>query len=229
MTVTVYETPEAPALTDAEIDRWRPIPVAVAADLAKAEQIDPAIRPLNPAGRQAKLIGRAATALCEPPDFGAVLHAGDRVRPGDVLMIAAGGSADWAMIGEIVSGYLKDRGGVGVVCDGAVRDVGELATMSGFSVFTRHITPRGPSGVSLGVAGAPVAIGGRVVTPGDLVIGDDDGLIALAPDTAREIIDAAEAKVALEERWVASLNSGRSMAETFDLPAATIKKRATDK
>jgi 4-hydroxy-4-methyl-2-oxoglutarate aldolase len=123
MTVTIHGTP-VPDLTPAEIEPWRAVPVAVAVDLGRdVGQIDPAIRPLLPAGRQPRLFGRALTALCEPPDFGAVLYALDQVEPGDVLMIAAAGHAETAMIGEILGGHLRRRGGRGLVCDGAVRDV----------------------------------------------------------------------------------------------------------
>ena len=80
MTVAVHSVP-ASDLTDAEVERWRNIPVAVAVDMSRPKgQIDPAIRPLLPAGRQPRLFGRAVTALCEPPDFGAVLLAIDTDR-----------------------------------------------------------------------------------------------------------------------------------------------------
>src|ERR687889_500461 len=112
------------SLTVTEIDRWRTVPVAVAVDLSRdVGQIDPAIRPLLPAGQQPRLFGLAVTALCEPPDFGSVLHAVDLIEPNDVLIIAASGHGETAMIGEIVSAHVRRRGGVGVVCDGAIRDV----------------------------------------------------------------------------------------------------------
>src|SRR4051812_2968247 len=114
-------------LTDAEIAPWRAIPVSIAVDLARdIGQIDPDIRPLRPPGRQPPLCGRAVTALCEPPDFGAVLRALELVAPGDVLVIAANGAREFAMIGEILCGHLRRRGAAGVVCDGAVRDVATL-------------------------------------------------------------------------------------------------------
>ena len=112
MPVTIHTAP-ALDLTPAEIDRWRAVPVAVAVDLGRdIGQIDPAIRPLRPAGRQPRLFGRAVTAFCEPPDFGAVLHAVELAGPGDVLVIAAAGHAETAMIGEILGGHLRRRGAV---------------------------------------------------------------------------------------------------------------------
>ncbi|HEY8383593.1 MAG TPA: dimethylmenaquinone methyltransferase [Microvirga sp.] len=216
MSVTIHT---APQLSPADRDPWREVPVAVAVDLARdIGQIDPAIRPLRPPGQQPRLFGRAVTAFCEPPDFGAVLRAVDLIEPGDVLVIAAGAHADTAMIGEIVSGHARRRGGVGLVCDGAIRDVATLAQWPDFAVFTRFVTPRGPSSAARGGVNVPVVVGGRLVSPGDLVIGDDDGLVALSPKVLRERIGDARAKIALEAEWEASLAGGRSLKETFGLP-----------
>jgi len=220
MPVAIHAAP-ARDLTPAEIERWRAVPVAVAVDLGRdVGQIDPAIRPLLPPGRQPRLFGRAVTALCEPPDFGAVLHALDLVEPGDMLAIAAAGHAETAMIGEILGGYLRRRGCRGLVCDGAVRDVATLAGWDDFAVFARWITPRGPSSADRGAVNRPVVIGGRLVTPGDLLIGDDDGLVALSPATVRARIADAEATLAREAGWESSLAAGRSVRDTFGLAPA---------
>lgn len=220
MPVTLHTAP-ACDLSPAELDRWRAIPVAVAVDLGRdVGQLDPRIRSLRPAGRQPRLFGRAVTALCEPPDFGAVLHALELIAPGDVLVIAAAGHAETAMIGEILGGHLRRLGCQGLVCDGAVRDVATLAGWDDLPVFTRWITPRGPASADRGAVNLPVVIGGCLVTPGDLVIGDDDGLVALTPAAIRGRIGGAEAKLALEAEWEASLSGGRSVLETFGLASA---------
>jgi len=206
------------SVSSAEIKRWRAVPVAIAVDLnLDPGQIDPAIRPLRPPGQQPPLFGRAVTVRCEPPDFGAVLRALEVVQPGDVLVLAAGGDAATAMIGEVLCGYLRDRGAAGVVCDGAVRDVATLAGWPGFPVYARWVTPRGPVGTSRGEVNVPVVIGDTIVSPGDLIIGDDDGLVALGPAAIRDGIAAAEAKLALEATWIADLAAGRPVAETFGL------------
>ena len=220
MTVILHSHP-GDVLNDEELQPWRDVPVAVAVDQAPEARVDIAIRPINPPGKQPRLFGRAVTVLCDPPDFGSVLHAVDIVGPGDVLVIAAGGHGDAAMIGEILCGHLRSKGGTGMVCDGAVRDVAALAGWSNFSVFTRFINAKGPEGAERGSVQAPVNIGGRLVSPGDLIIGDDDGLAALSPDLARGRIGEARKKIDLEEKWVASLARGTSIADTFDLsPAA---------
>jgi regulator of RNase E activity RraA len=155
--------------------------------------------------------------LCEPPDFGAVLLAIDRIGPGEVLVIAAGGHAETAMVGEILSGHLRRRGAVGVVCDGAIRDVGTLAGWADFPIFTRHVTPRGPLSAEHGAVNRPVIFGGQIVGPGDLLIGDDDGLVALDRESIRVRIGDAEAKLSREAEWRQGLAAGKSMAEIFGL------------
>jgi 4-hydroxy-4-methyl-2-oxoglutarate aldolase len=216
MTVTVH--PSQPvALAEGLLARWRRIPVSVIVDLAPDRQIDPAIKALHPAGRQPALFGRAVTARCEPPDFGAVLHALEHVEPGNVLVIAAGGNAAYAMIGDVLGGHLHRRGAAGVVCDGAIRDTAGLAAMTGFSVYSRAVNPRGPTGAADGDVNGSVDIGGCAVNPGDLIIGDGDGLAALTPANLASLIDAAEAKLALEADWTGRLTAGDRVSEIFGL------------
>jgi len=218
MTVTIHAATRD--LTDSEVEAWRSIPVAVAVDLSPESQIDPTIRPINPPGRQPRLFGRAVPVSCTPPDFGAVVHALEHVGRGEVLVIAAGGDSVTAMIGEILSGHLRNRGAAGVVCDGAVRDVATLSAWPDFAVFSRSITPRGPTSAAHGTINAAITIGGRRVAPGDLVIGDDDGLVSLSPETVRNRIRDAEARLAREAGWIKSLADGRSVVETFGVEPA---------
>lgn len=219
MPVTLH-TP-AHDLTPPEIARWSAIPVAIAVDLVReAGQIDPALRPLRPlrpAGQQPRLFGPAVTVRCEAPDFGAVLHALDVIEPGQVLVIDAGGYRDAAMIGDILSGHLRAKGAAGLICDGAVRDVGTLGNWTDFPVFSRWINPRGPTGADQGAINLPVTIGGVAVAPGDLMIGDDDGLVVLSPHNARTLIDEADAKLSREAAWIEGLAAGGSAADVFGL------------
>jgi 4-hydroxy-4-methyl-2-oxoglutarate aldolase len=217
MSVGVHQV-AASSLSPALLERWRNMPVAILADVSKGIcQIDPAIRPLRPPSQQPRLFGRAVTALCQPPDFGAVLRALDVMVAGDVLVIAAQGNRKHAMIGEILGGHLRRISAAGVICDGAVRDVSELASWKDLSVYSLAITPRGPDGASLGDVNVPVTVGGLTVHPGDVVIGDDDGLSALTPTRAKEFIGDAEAKLALEADWQKKLATGHTIAQTFGL------------
>jgi 4-hydroxy-4-methyl-2-oxoglutarate aldolase len=217
MSVTVHPRIKS-AVSPKEIERWRNIPTAIVADISKgACLLNPDIRPLLPPGKQPRMFGFAVTAICAAPDFGAVLHALDHMERGDVLVIAADGHRGNAMIGGILGGHLRRKEAAGIVCDGAVRDVAELAGWPELPVFTRYITPLGPTGVERGEVNAPAIVGGITINPGDLIIGDDDGVVSLRPEYVHTLIDAAEAKFALEVKWQSSLEGGRSVKETFRL------------
>ena len=219
MTVTIHPAPDR--LPDAALAPWRDAPVALAVDCAPgARQIDPAIRPLRPAGQQPRLFGRAVTVKVSPPDFGAMLHVLDHVGPGDVLCVDAGGNADTAMIGEILSGHLRRRGVAGLILDGAVRDMGTLAGWDDFAVFARHVTPRGPTGAAGGVINASITLGGARVDPGDVILGDDDGLVCLPPGTVTSGIGPVMEKAAREAEWERRLAGGERAADVFALGAA---------
>ncbi|WP_234942459.1 dimethylmenaquinone methyltransferase (plasmid) [Sinorhizobium medicae] len=200
------------------MERWRHIPTAVIADMVENSHIDSAIRPLRPFGQQPHLFGTAITVSCEPANIGALIYALDLITPGQVLVIDAGASRDVGMIGGILCGYARQRGAVGVVCDGAVRDTAETGSWDDFSVFARSIAAKGPAVASGGAINVPVSIGGRTVSPGDLVVGDDDGLAVLRVEQLDLFIEAAEAKLAKEQIWIGSLKSGISARETFGLP-----------
>lgn len=217
MTVTVHKSP-APQFTAEELLRWRNMPVAIVADVSSgACLLDPDIRPLNPPGKQPRLFGTVVTALCQPPDFGAVLHALDEIKADEVLLIAAQGHRDNAMIGEILGGHLRRLGAAGVVCDGAVRDVAELAGWTDLSVYCRSITPRGPVGAIMGAVNSDVTVGSVTIHPGDLLLGDDDGLAVLSPAQAHNLFAAAAAKLALEIQWQKKLSGGQTIKATFGL------------
>jgi regulator of RNase E activity RraA len=205
------------ALSDAQIEAWRDIPVSIAVDLEASRQIDYAIRPQTLGATSLHLFGRAVTAQVTPPDFGAVVHALDHVQAGDVLVIAAGGETDFAMIGDILGGHLRNIGCAGLVVDGAVRDIDTLGSWIDFPVFARAVNPRGPTGAADGELNSMVTVGGCTITPGDLIIGDRDGLIALSPDLVLARIDDAKAKLKAEETWVAGLKAGKTAAEVFGL------------
>lgn len=123
------------------------------------------------------------------------------------------------MIGDILSGHLRAKGVAGVICDGAVRDVGTLGGWDDFPVFARWINPRGPTGADRGAVNLRVTIGGASVVPGDLVIGDDDGLVALSPVQVRTLIADAEAKLVRETGWTEALAAGKPAADVFGLAA----------
>lgn len=211
MSVTVH--PFDATLTDDEIARWADVPVSIVVDLDAGRQIDPAIRPLP--GPRRRLIGPALTVRCSPPDFGSVVASLDHARPGSVVVIAAGGNTAWAVIGDILGGRLRDLGCAGLVVDGAVRDVENLGSFDDFPVYARAINPLGPTSGDDGEIDGPIEIGDRSIAPGDLIIGDADGLAVLPPEFVRTRRDDAAASLAREAAWIAGLAAGRPVSELF--------------
>jgi regulator of RNase E activity RraA len=98
--------------------------------------------------------------------------------------------------------------------------VAELAKRNDLPVLSRAITPRGPTSAERGRVNFSVVFGGRLVNPGDLIIGDDDGLVSLDPMSIVKFIADAEAKLAKEAEWQSSLAANRTVAETFNLGSA---------
>lgn len=201
------------------VERWGEVPASVAADLfAGLTLIDPAIRPLRPFAGRAWLVGSAVTARCEGTDYGAVHHAIAAAEAGDVIVVAAGGRPDPAVIGELLGGAARAKGVAGVVVDGAVRDSGRLMQWADFAVFARSVNPRGPSTMDRGSVNEPVAFGGARVAPGDIILGDDDGLVVIPHGEAEGRLEAALARVRAEEGWERELASGRTTLDVFNVP-----------
>lgn len=217
--ITLFPTPNT-AIPQELIQRWGRVPVTVISDILKGEGLFPReIRLLRPPGTEIRLAGPARTCACTPPDFGSVLVAIDEIEVGEILLIAAGGDGASASIGERLSGALRHHKAAGLICDGAVRDVAALATWDDFPVFCRDATAMGPHSKDGGTVNAEVAIGGVQVAPGDLLVGDEDGIIALKPRTATMRIDEAEAQVATEDDWATRLAAGETLQSIFGLPA----------
>ena len=180
----------------------------------------PAIRPLRPFTNGRRLVGTAVTALCTGTDYGAVHHAIAVAEAGAVIVVEAGGRDNPAIIGELLSGSARLKGVAGVIVNGAVRDSARLRQWDDFAVFARHVTPRGPSSMDQGVVNEIISFGGARVAPGDIVLGDDDGLVVIPPREAQAQLEAALARVSAEIGWERELMSGRSTLDVFNVPAA---------
>lgn len=211
-----------PALDRADVEAWAAVPTTIAADLFRGRVlVDPGIRPVRPFAAGTRLAGPAVTAWCEAADYGPVHHAIAAAAPGDVIVIAAGGRTDAAMIGELLSGAARRKGIAGVVVDGPIRDLASLAAFDDFPVFSRGAVARGPSSMERGSVNEPVVFGGIPVAPGDLVLGDDDGLVVIPAGELTASLPSAEAMVRAELGWEARLASGETTLEVFNVPPKT--------
>jgi RraA family protein len=153
-----------------------------------------------------KLIGSAYTVKTRPGDNLMVHKALELARPGDVLLIDGGGYLGHALIGELILLYAKRKGMAGFVVDGAIRDVAAYRT-GNFPCYARGHTHLGPYRDGPGEINVPVTIGGLVVNPGDVVVGDEDGVLAFPPGEALRLLELTQAlgmkekqsKIAIEE------------------------------
>ena len=172
------------------VARFKGMPVANIDDnMGRIAAVDTAIEPI---GYKGQLLGTAFTVRV-PQGDNLMFHAAmDLAKPGDVIVIDAGGFTDRAIFGELMSTYCRSRGIVGIVCDGAIRDRNGIAAMENFHVYARSATPNGPYKTGPGEINVPVVIGGKLVRPGDIIVGDDDGVIIIDPAIADEIATATE-------------------------------------
>ncbi len=144
----------------------------------------------------ARFQGRALTVWSRAGDNLLVHAALDLLKPGDVLVVNGEGDVTRALMGDRMAGKARTQGAVGVVVDGAIRDVEALEEL-GLPVFARAVTPAGPYKHGPGQLNVPVAIGGVVVSPGDIVCGDGDGVVIVPPERLHAIIERAETFAAL--------------------------------
>jgi regulator of RNase E activity RraA len=194
-----------PRVDRALLDRFAKVPAATVGDVFdRLLVMDGGIRPVTPATR---MIGNALPILTRAGDNLAVHRALDDARPGDVLVINGQGDRSRALIGDLVGEIMVSRGVVGAVIDGAARDAEALAAQ-GLVVFARATTPAGPFKNGPGVVGCPVAVGGAVVSPGDLVVADADGIALVPYDraawAAEQVVQVIEREEELRRRIVAA-------------------------
>lgn len=192
------------------LERWRKVPPAVAGDNLNRDRC--MNRTIQPVGRDYLLVGHARTVAVMAGDNGAVHAALPLIQPGEVLVITAGGGGEVAIIGEIVAECAKARGCAGIVLDGAARDIAALRDI-GMPVYAAGATPRGPHKGFGGEIDAAIACGGVVVSPGDLVLGDDDGICVVPRHQCDAVLPKAEAQVAKEAEVIAQVRSGTTTAE----------------
>jgi regulator of RNase E activity RraA len=203
----IRKNPSAAPVAPDILSALREIPVAALSDNMHrnigSTGLHPYHRPMTKT-----MAGTAVTARSRGGDNLTYLRALEFCRPGDVLVIDAGGDLNNAVVGGILSFYAAHIGVVGVVIDGAIRDVAEVRARE-FPVYARGVTHRGPYKDGPGEINVPVSVGGMVVNPGDIVVGDQDGLMAFAPDDAAWLIEKAHAHLATEAETIRAMKEGR--------------------
>jgi 4-hydroxy-4-methyl-2-oxoglutarate aldolase len=176
--------------------------------------VDPAIRP---AWHGVKVCGRAFTVEC-PPGDNLMLHlAVAEAQPGAVIVACAGAFLLAGAWGEILTVAAQSRGIAGLVIDGAVRDIEAIERLQ-FPIFSRGLAIGACTKERRGKLDVPVQVGGRIVNPGDLILGDSDGLVVIDRDRIEEVLRAATSRQEKESEIIRQLRQGRTTIELLHLP-----------
>lgn len=152
------------------------------------------VRPMN----VAPLLGCAFTVKVRAGDNLLFHKAIDMAQSGDIIVIDAQNEQSYAVFGELMIKWLRRRGITGVVVDGCIRDIEALGKMTDISIYATGITPNGPLKEGGGEINFPVMCGGLVVNPGDIIVGDSDGIVVISPADAWDVLAKAKAHNAKE-------------------------------
>lgn len=175
--------------------------------------IDCAIKPIN---RGLRICGPAFTVQCGPGDNIMLHKALECAQPGDVIVATVGGAFDYGYFGYLMATSAMAKGLKGLCIDGCIRDSAEIIA-AGFPVFARGFCIRGTSKNCLGLINHPTDFGGQTIHPGDLIVGDDDGLVVVKLAECEDILEKSKLRVANEIKKEAVLKSGVSSVEFNNL------------
>ncbi|RKL63570.1 RraA family protein [Thermoanaerobacteraceae bacterium SP2] len=154
-----------------------------------------------------KLLGTAFTVRSRTADNLFFHKAIDMAEPGDVIVVDVQGDKINSVCGEIMMRYAKKRGIAGFLIDGLIRDSGALKELD-FAVFARGASPMGPYKDGPGEINVPVSCGGVVINPGDIIVGDEDGVVVIKAEEAAEVLEKAKATYAKESQIFKSIEEG---------------------
>lgn len=159
------------------------------------------IRLLNPT-KARPLLGTAITVKAPIGDNLFFHQALDMAQEGDVIVVDGGSGCNRSLAGEIMLRFAQKKGIAGIVVDGCLRDLDGIETLD-MPVYAKGVTPQGPFKFGPGEVNAPIACGGQVVFPGDILVGDRDGIVVIHRQDAQEVAQAAIAKKAGEDKTFA--------------------------
>ncbi len=214
MALEINDAPKA-RLSESDLARWRAIPTAaISDDLNRTGTMHAVIKPLRPGMAFA---AQALTVQTMVGDNVALHYALTMAWPGCALIVDARAHVDTAVWGGIMTEAAKVRGIAALVVDGAVRDAAELSA-SGLAVYARGVVPNGPHKGFGGRINVPIQCGGVQVNPGDLVVGDDDGVVVIGPERMAGLMEKCTARLARDKALVEKVAAGATTVELLNLP-----------
>lgn len=163
-----------------------------------------------------RVLGTACTVKVYPGDNLMVHKSLDIAQAGDVIVVDAGGSPMTAVLGELVSMKARHRGINGFVIDGLIRDVTAIRALGDFPVFARGVTPIGPLHRGPGEINHPICAGGIVVNPGDVIVGDLNGVVVVPREIASDLLQRLIDRKAAEADYTAAVARGDFSNEWVD-------------
>jgi len=155
-----------------------------------------------------RILGPACTVKVFPGDNLMVHKSLDVARPGDVVVVDASASTTFAVLGDLVSTKARHRGIAGFVVDGLVRDLPDIQALGDFPVFARGVSPIGPLHRGPGEVNFPVSAGGIVVHPGDLVVGDRNGVVVVPREYCAALLDRLQTQADAQRDYVRAVAAG---------------------
>jgi regulator of RNase E activity RraA len=162
----------------------------------------------NMTHEELRILGPACTVKVYPGDNLMVHKSLDVARPGDVVVVDAGGSPMTAVLGDLVCTKARHRGLAGFVVDGLIRDLPAIRALGDFPVFARGVTPIGPLHRGPGEINHPISAGGIVVQPGDVIVGDLNGVVVVPRGVAEDLLRRLTTTAAAEADYVAAIARG---------------------
>ena len=214
MALTIHQ-PEFSRLSSEDLELWSHIPASIISDeLNRTGTMQSELRPLQSGVHFA---GQALTVQCMVGDNAPIHYAMTVAIPGCVMLVDGRGHTDTALFGEILGEAALAKGVVAVIIDGAVRDSAELRD-SDLYVYTRGIVPNGPHKGFGGGINVPIQCGGVNVSPGDLVVGDDDGVVVVSPRQMSGLRQRCDARIASEADRIERIKAGATTVELLGFP-----------
>jgi len=218
MSVQIFKNDFAP-LSAEKLIQWASIPPAIAGDVMNRQNV--MAGRISPLSTGMTIVGQARTVSVLAGDNAALHEVIGRLNPKEVLVIDAANYSDRAVWGGILNTRAKLRGINGVVLDGAARDAAEMRAM-GLPVFLSALSPAGPHKGWGGSIDDRISCGGVVVMPGDIILGDDDGVTVVPLNRADTILDASLARMAYEADILEKLATGADVSGLFPSPELEI-------